>query len=112
MTSKLKTEINAIQGRAAVVKIDSQIMEKLLAYIQIAAYLISKGHIDRAESWLQIAMDSDDELTIFDDLKDSNGNHGDIELWINKRLEGEIRFDESVTLIREQFPELEKLRTA
>lgn len=58
MTNKLKEEINALQGRAAEVKIDSQIMNRFSTYIQVSAFLISKGEIDRAESWLHIAMDS------------------------------------------------------
>ncbi|WP_311746756.1 hypothetical protein [Proteus penneri] len=112
MTDKLKEEINAIQGRAAAVKIDSQIMNRFSTYIQVSAFLISKGEIDRAESWLHIALDSGMEPSIFDDLKDSDGNKKDIDSWVSKQLNGEICFEKSVDLIRNKFPEIEKLRTA
>ncbi len=112
MADKLKEEINALQCRAAAVKIDSQIMNRFSVYIQVSAFLISKGEIDRAESWLHIAMDSGMEPSIFDDLKDSDGNKKDIDSWVSKKLDGEICFEQSVDLIRSKFSEIEKLRTA
>ncbi|HHR6455420.1 TPA: hypothetical protein ACS772_000857 [Providencia alcalifaciens] len=112
MTDKLKEEINALQGRAAMVSLDSYIITKLLSYMQISAYLISKGEINEARGWLCMATDNDPDFNIFDDLKNSDGNPEDINAWINKQLEGEIGDDESLELIRKQFPELEKLRTA
>ncbi|MEQ5238514.1 hypothetical protein [Proteus terrae] len=112
MTDKLKEEINALQGRAAMVSLDSYIITKLLCYMQISAYLISKGKIDEARSWLCMATDNDPDFNIFDDLKNSDGNPKDINDWINKQMEGEIGGDESIELIRRHYPELEKLRTA
>lgn len=52
------------------------------------------------------------EPSIFDDLKDSDGNKKDIDSWVSKQLDGEICFEQSVDLIRNKFPEIEKLRTA
>ena len=112
MTDKLKKEINALQGRAAMVSLDGYIITKLLCYMQISDYLISKGEINEARSWLCMATDNDPDFNIFDDLKDSDGNPEDINAWINKQLEGEIGDDESLELIRNKFPEIEKLRTA
>lgn len=112
MTNKLKEEINTLQYRAAAVKIDSQIMNRFSTYIQVSAFLISKGEIDRADGWLHIAMGSGMEPSIFDDLKDNDGNKNDIDSWVSKQMDGEICFDQSVDLIRKKFQEIEKLRTA
>lgn len=112
MTSKLKEEISSIMDRAAMVSLDGYIITKLLCYMQISAYLISKGEINEARSWLCMATDNDPDFNIFDDLKNSDGNSEDINDWINKQLEGEIGDDESLELIRKHYPELEKLRTA
>ncbi|CAG9418315.1 TPA: hypothetical protein ACS727_003664 [Providencia alcalifaciens] len=112
MTNKLKKEISSIMDRAAMVSLDSYIINKLLSYMQISAYLISKGRIDEATNWLCMATDNDPDFNIFDDLKDSEGSPKDINDWINKQLEGEIGNDEYLKLIRKHYPELEKLRTA
>lgn len=112
MTSKLKEEINAIQGRAAMANIDVCIMVRLSLTIQIASFLIEKGKTIEAKGWLLGALEWGTDVNIFDDLDDSDGNSEDIQAWFDKRMEGEISLDEAFKLIRSRYPEIEKLRTA
>ena len=112
MTDKLKEEINALQGRAAMANIDECIMVRLSLTIQAASYLIDKGKPEEAKDWLFGALEWGTDTNIFDDLKDSDGNSEDIQVWFDKRMEGEISLDEAFKLIRSRYPEIEKLRTA
>ncbi|MCX2588173.1 MULTISPECIES: hypothetical protein [Proteus] len=112
MTNKLKEEINAIQGRAAMANIDACIMVRLSLTIQIASFLIEKGKTIEAKDWLLGALEWGADVNIFDDLDDSDGSSEDIQAWFDKRMEGEISFAEAIELIRKHYTELEKLRTA
>lgn len=112
MTDKLKEEINALQGRAAMANIDVCIMVRLSLTIQIASFLIEKGKSIEAKDWLLGALEWGTDANIFDDLDDSDGNSEDIQSWFDKRMEGEISLDEAFKLIRSRYPEIEKLRTA
>lgn len=112
MTDKLKEEINALQGRAAMANIDVCIMVRLSLTIQIASFLIEKGKSIEAKDWLLGALEWGTDANIFDDLDDSDGNSENIQSWFDKRMEGEISLDEAFKLIRSRYPEIEKLRTA
>lgn len=112
MKSKLKVEINELQIRATQGYVSECIMIKLLSFIQVASYLMGKGEIHKAEAWMQGALEYDPDVIISEDLKGCDGNDKDIQAWLENRLKGDSAMFEVLPQIREQYHEIEKLRTA
>ncbi|HAT5573577.1 TPA: hypothetical protein JAD16_001586 [Proteus mirabilis] len=112
MTDKLKEEIEKLQNNAASELVMSWYLARLANTILIACYSLDKDNVSLAKEWLFGAMEMWPEVDIFEDLKGSNGNADDLQAWFDKGMEGEKNQSQYLKIIREQYPEIEKLRTA
>lgn len=109
MNNKLQEEIEEIQDRAAGELVNSWYLARLANTILIACYSLDKGNIRLAKEWLFGAMEMWPDVDIYEDLKDSNGSDEDLQAWFDKGMEGELSHSQALSVIRKEYPELQRI---